>query len=113
MMGKVEYIRKLEHDIENLKRKNLDLSKENETLKYCIQDIQATNEMIQKQVGDMRDIIEDGVAAECGCVVLEGASRNASYQDFVGILLHNGYGVELQPINMGKSLKIIIKEGEQ
>lgn len=104
--------RHLKEEITELKAENKKLifekrEKEQQIgeLKYVLNDIQAINEV-------MRGDIESAVAAECGCVVIEGGRTSAAYQDVVGILLSNGYGVEIIPVDQNKKLKIIIKEGE-
>ena len=48
----------------------------------------------------------------CGCIIIEGIQASAQYQDIVGILLRNGYGAELAPVQNGTKLKITIKESE-
>ena len=96
-------VRKLEESVAALEA-------ENRELKYIMHDIEATNRMMQEAINCMRFGIEQEVAAECGCVIL---ANSTCYQDFVGILLNNGYIVEVEPIHEGRSLKITIKEGEE
>lgn len=105
--------RKLKEENKTLKRKcekliceKQEMEKQIEELKYCLNDIQAINDA-------MRDDIESAVAAECGCIVIDGAKHSAAYQDMVGILLSNGYGVELMPVDRGRKLKVTIKESEE
>lgn len=78
-------------------------------MKYILHDIQATNCLMREQVQDMHELIEQDIARECGCVVL---SNTSNYQDFVGILLNNGYVAETEPIHKGQLLRITIKESE-
>lgn len=73
-------------------------------------EINATVSHCTEQVDAMREIIEDGVATECGCVVIKGSPTSAAYQDLVGILLANNYAVEVIPMDDHRKLKIIIKE---
>lgn len=93
-----EYERKIKELIE----KNTTLEAENSELKYKLHDVEVANRY-------MRDDIEREVAEECGCVVISNA---LCYQDFVGILLNNGYTVEIEPIEKEQSYKITIKERE-
>lgn len=95
--------------VRKLEEKNAALEAENRELKYIMHDIEATNRVVQES-NCMRYNIEQEVAAECGCVIL---ANSTCYQDFVGILLNNGYTVEVEPIHKGRSLKITIKEGDQ
>lgn len=96
--------------VRKLEERNAALEAENRELKYIMHDIEATNHMMQESINCMRYDIEQEVAAECGCVIL---ANSTCYQDFVGILLNNGYTVEVEPIHKGRSLKITIKEGEK
>lgn len=91
--------------ISRLKKENSHLKAENAELKYVLHDIQAVNDA-------MREDIEKEVAAECGCIVIEGSRISAAYQDLVGILLANNYAVELIPMDDHRKLKVIIKESE-
>jgi len=82
-----------------------------------IEQMAAENQMLrcelkhmQEEVDCYRMDIERDVAAECGCVIL---SNTGCYQDFIGILINNGYAVEVIPIQNGRSLKIIISESEE
>lgn len=75
-------------------------------LKYVLNDVQAINEV-------MRGDIESAVAAECGTIVIEGPKFSATYQDMVGILLSNGYGVELTLVDQGRKLRVTMKESEE
>ena len=93
--------------VRKLEEKNAALEAENCELKYIMHDVETINRMTQESINSMRDGIEQEVAAECGCVII---SNSTCYQDFVGILLHNSYTVEVQPIHKGQSLKITIKE---
>lgn len=90
--------RKLQQQIDALKD-------ENNELKYRLNDLQEVADAANKDF--MRERLRT-----CGCVVIEGTSGSAAYQDMVGILLHEGYEVSLVPVQMGKKLKITIKESE-
>ena len=48
----------------------------------------------------------------CGCIEIEGTRITAAYQDLVGILLANGYTVEVTPLHNNTRLQVIIKESE-
>lgn len=92
-------------EISRLKEKNADLVAQVIELKHTLNDVKTINDA-------MREDIEKEVAAECGCVVIEGSRISAAYQDFVGILLANNYAVEMIPMDDHRKLKIIIKESE-
>ena len=49
----------------------------------------------------------------CGCVEVEGARITAAYQDLVGILISNGYTVEITPLYNNTKMRIVIKESEE
>ena len=88
-----------------LKERNRALYAENQELKYIMNDMQSTIDM-------MRDDIYKECAAECGCIVIEGSRTSAAYQDLVGILLANNYAVEVTPLDEHRKLRIVIKESE-
>lgn len=88
-----------------LKERNHALYAENQELKYIINDMQSTIDMIQD------DICKE-CATECGCIIIEGSRTSAAYQDLVGILLANNYAVEITPLDEHRKLKIVIKESE-
>lgn len=48
----------------------------------------------------------------CGCIEIEGTRITAAYQDLVGILLANGYTVEVTPLHNNTRLQVVIKESE-
>lgn len=106
-------VKELKEQLSKMEEERCFLVAENKDLKRMIHDVQLTNNMLKNNINQMRDDIEQEVAKECGCVVIEGASRNASYQDMVGILLANGYAVEVIPIQRGTKIKLVIKEGEE
>lgn len=94
-----------EQEIRKLRQQIAALGSENDTLKYMLNDVQEVANAANDDY--MREQFRT-----CGCVVIEGASKSAAYQDMVGILLHEGYEVTLVPVQMGKKLKITIKERE-
>jgi hypothetical protein len=94
-MGKVEYIRHLEN--------------ENRKLKQGVDNLRMESGHFQTVLGDMMEQIYSDAAAECGCVVL---TNHTCYQDFVGILINNGYSVCIEPIEHGAKLRISILESE-
>ena len=96
----------LKEKYEKLLCEKQDMEHQIAELKYVLNDVQAINEV-------MRGDIESAVAAECGTIVIEGAKFSASYQDLVGILLSNGYGVELTPVKHGGRLRVTMKESEE
>lgn len=92
---------------------------ENRKLQQQIDVLKVENAGLNHMLNDMQEVVDaanKNYAHEqfrtCGCVIIEGASRSAVYQDMVGILLHEGYEVNLVPVQMGKKLKITIKERE-
>lgn len=91
--------------ISHLKKENEALKAQVTELKYFLHNLQSAND-------SMREDIENELAAECGCVTLDGFQKNAAYQDMVGVLLMNDYTVEVKPIEQGRRLKITIKESE-
>lgn len=84
---------------------NAALKFENEALQYMLQDMQeVVNIANGEKVQEMFRV--------CGCIVIDGIHKSAAYQDMVGILLSNGYGVELEPVENGTKLMLTIKESE-
>lgn len=96
--------------ISRLKKEKADLESQVNELKYIVHDAQATNHLMNEQISDMRELIEQDATRECGCVTI---ANSTCYQDFVGILINNGYAVEVEQIAKGQLLKITIKEGEE
>ena len=91
--------------IDRLTAENYRLQKENEELRYQLNDLQeAVNSANDEDVREMFRV--------CGCIIIEGIQASAQYQDIVGILLRNGYEVELATVRNGTKLKITIKESE-
>ena len=81
-------------------------------MQNIIESLTAENNELKKVISDLHEKIDVKVAKECGCIIIEGLQRSAAYQDLVGILLVNGYGVELTPMKYNK-LKVVIKECEE
>lgn len=86
----------LTHDKENLLMENghlgYDLNNALETLAMCTEQELANDEI-----------------PECGYVEL---TKHTCYQDFIGILINNGYKVQVEPLNNGTKLGITIIESE-
>ena len=101
-----EEIAALKMEKEKLTCEKVDMEHQIAELKYVLNDVQTINEV-------MRGDIESAVAAECGTIVIEGIKFSASYQDLVGILLSNGYAVELTPVDHDRKLRVTIKESEE
>ena len=102
MMGKVEYIRQLEKENAKLNNMVQDLLSENVNLKCEFE--KASNDF-----DEMMETIHKDANEEVGSVIL---SNHTCYQDFAGILINNGYGVMVEPINSGTKLRITIISGE-
>lgn len=81
------------------------LMDKNEELSYMLNDLQESVEIANGE--EMREMLRT-----CGQITIEGMHATAQYQDIVGILLRNGYEVELAPVRNGTKLKITIKESE-
>lgn len=97
--------RDLRDENNRLTEENAALKSENEALKYMLHDMQeAVNIANDEAVQEMFSV--------CGCIVIDGIHKSAAYQDMVGILLGNGYGVELEPVENGTKLMLTIKESE-
>lgn len=92
-------------EIAKLKEENRHLKDENKELKYMLNDVQTT-------IDAVNDGFSDEMQRFCGCIEIEGAKITAAYQDLVGILLANGYTVEVTPLHNNTRLQIIIKESE-
>lgn len=79
----------LEAEVAKLKEENRHLKDERDELKYMLNDMHS-----------------------CGCIEIEGTRITAAYQDLVGILLANGYTVEVTPLHNNTRLQVVIKESE-
>jgi hypothetical protein len=81
------------------------LRDKNEELSYMLNDLQDSLDIANGEA--VREMLRT-----CGQITIEGMHTTAQYQDIVGILLRNGYEVELAPVRNGTKLKITIKESE-
>lgn len=86
----------LTHEKENL-------LEENGRLGYVFNDVMATAAVFAEQA------LQNGEVPPCGYVEL---TNHTCYQDFIGILINNGYAVQIEPLNNGKNLGITILESE-
>lgn len=57
----------------------------------------------------VEQVIAEDTPPECGYVEL---TNHTCYQDFIGILINNGYAVKIEPLNYGNNLGITILESE-
>ena len=91
----------LKMEISNLSAENSFLREINRELEHQLKDLEIANGE------EVREVLRT-----CGQITVEGVQASAQYQDIVGILLRNGYEVELAPVRNGTKLKITIKESE-
>ena len=96
-----EKIKELENENEELAEKNQYLQMVNEELHGIIRTAPSAS---------MKEISEKSKV--CGCIEIEGTRSSAAYQDMVGMLLHENYTVQLEPLNDRRRLKITIYERE-
>lgn len=89
--------------IEELTAENHALKEEISELQYRIDDLNESLHIAEYEA-------ESEELRRCGEITIEGIHTSAQYQDVVGILLHNGYEVELTPVQNGSKLKIILKK---
>lgn len=99
-----------ESQITELARRNNDLTMknhclrdENANLNYVLNDIRMANKMC------VECLLEDDEPISGGYVEL---TNHTCYQDFIGILINNGYSVGITPLNDGRNLGITINERE-
>lgn len=93
----------LKRQVNILKHKTESLLEENGRLGYTLNDQINTTAMYAEQA-----LANDEIPL-CGQVELTNAT---CYQDFIGILINNGYTVQIEPLNNGKNLGITILESE-
>lgn len=93
----------LKRQVNVLKHKAESLLEENGRLGYMLNDQIKTTVMYAEQA-----LANDEIPS-CGYVKLTNAT---CYQDFIGILINNGYTVQIEPLNNGKNLGITILESE-
>lgn len=88
----------LEEEVTKLKR-------ENEELKCMLKDMQESLDIANDEMVNQMHRI-------CGCFEIKGTRMTAAYQDIAGILINNGYTVELTPLYNNTKMRIVIKESE-
>ena len=98
--NKNSYEEVLEAEVAKLKEENRHLKDERDELKYMLNDMHSV-------VDAANDDFFNEMSRLCGCIEIEGTRITAAYQDLVGILLANGYTVEVTP-----RLQVVIKESE-
>ena len=79
----------LEAEVAKLKEENRHLKDERDELKYMLNDMHSV-------VDAANDDFFNEMSRLCGCIEIEGTRITAAYQDLVGILLANGYTVEVE-----------------
>ena len=107
--NKNSYEEVLESEVAKLKEENRHLKDENKELKYMLNDM--LNDM-HSVVDAANDDFFSEMSRLCGCIEIEGTRITAAYQDLVGILLANGYTVEVTPLHNNTRLQVVIKESE-
>ena len=95
----------LEAEVAKLKEENRHLKDERDELKYMLNDMHSV-------VDAANDDFFNEMSRLCGCIEIEGTRITAAYQDLVGILLANGYTVEVTPLHNNTKLQVVIKESE-
>lgn len=97
MKNKNSYEEVLEAEVAKLKEENRHLKDERDELKYMLNDMRSV-------VDAANDDFFNEMSRLCGCIEIEGTRITAAYQDLVGILLANGYTVEVTPLHEFKSI---------
>ena len=95
----------LKSEVAKLKEENRHLNDENKELKYMLNDMHSV-------VDAANDDFFNEMSRLCGCIEIEGTRITSAYQDLVGILLANGYTVEVTPLHNNTRLQVVIKESE-
>lgn len=103
--NKNSYEEVLEAEVAKLKEENRHLKDERDELKYMLNDMHSV-------VDAANDDFFNEMSRLCGCIEIEGTRITAAYQDLVGILLANGYTVEVTPLRNNTRLQVVIKESE-
>lgn len=103
--NKNSYEEVLEAEVAKLKEENRHLKDERDELKYMLNDMYSV-------VDAANDDFFSEMSRLCGCIEIEGTRITAAYQDLVGILLANGYTVEVTPLHNNTRLQVVIKESE-
>lgn len=107
--NKNSYEEVLEAEVAKLKEENRHLKDERDELKYMLNDM--LNDM-HSVVDAANDDFFSEMSRLCGCIEIEGTRITSAYQDLVGILLANGYTVEVTPLHNNTRLQVVIKESE-
>lgn len=102
--NKNSYEEVLKSEVAKLKEENRHLNDENKELKYMLNDMHSV-------VDAANDDFFNEMSRLCGCIE-EGTRITSAYQDLVGILLANGYTVEVTPLHNNTRLQVVIKESE-
>mgnify|MGYP000797223161 CR=1 FL=1 len=92
-------------EVAKLKEENRHLTDERDELKYMLNDMHSV-------VDAANDDFFSEMSRLCGCIEIEGTRITSAYQDLVGILLANGYTVEVTPLHNNTRLQVVIKESE-
>lgn len=103
--NKNSYEEVLEAEVAKLKEENRHLKDERDELKYMLNDMYSV-------VDAANDYFFSEMSRLCGCIEIEGTRITSAYQDLVGILLANGYTVEVTPLHNNTRLQVVIKESE-
>lgn len=90
----------LEAEVAKLKEENRHLKDERDELKYMLNDMHSV-------VDAANDDFFNEMSRLCGCIEIEGTRITAAYQDLVGILLANGYTVEVTPLHNNTRLQVV------
>ena len=93
--NKNSYEEVLEAEVAKLKEENRHLKDERDELKYMLNDMYSV-------VDTANDYFFSEMSRLCGCIEIEGTRITSAYQDLVGILLANGYTVEVTPLHNNK-----------
>lgn len=102
--NKNSYEEVLEVEVAKLKEENRHLKDERDELKYMLN--------VHSVVDAANDDFFSEMSRLCGCIEIEGTRITSAYQDLVGILLANGYTVEVTPLHNNTRLQVVIKESE-
>lgn len=103
--NKNSYEEVLKSEVAKLKEENRHLKDERDELKYMLNDMHSV-------VDAANDDFFNEMSRLCGCIEIEGTRITAAYQDLVGILLANGYTVEVTPLHNNTRSQVVIKESE-
>ena len=93
----------LEAEVAKLKEENRHLKDERDELKYMLNDMHSV-------VDAANDDFFNEMSRLCGCIEIEGTRITAAYQDLVGILLANGYTVEVHHCIIIQDYRLLSKK---